>query len=222
MTLKLGVCETGSSSGSLIKGVRLQIIRRSGQPTPIRCRVVFVLRGDGMCGAVVLWRATVCAANENVCSVGMARNPSQLSEDTKAKERIMQIAKWSARIGAVFYVLWGVFHLVAANTVYILAEQSTGMVRGRLLQNAFYVLFLALAGISMAIILNWRNDKQGYWMNGTLIAVADIPFVLFVLVPGLVPWWPGLAGPLLWLLAFVFTSVGRFSAHPSAAFGAPA
>jgi hypothetical protein len=33
-----------------------------------------------------------------------------------------------------------------------------------------------------------------------------------VLVPGLIPWWPGLAGPLLWLAALTFTSVGRFSA----------
>jgi hypothetical protein len=49
-------------------------------------------------------------------------------------------------------------------------------------------------------------------MNGTLIAFADIPFVLFVLVPGFIPWWPGLVGPLLWLIAFVFTSVARFSA----------
>src|SRR4029077_6282393 len=24
-------------------------------------------------------------------------------------------------------------------------------------------------------------------------------------------WWPGLAGPLLWLAALIFTSVGRFS-----------
>ena len=42
-------------------------------------------------------------------------------------------------------------------------------------------------GILMAVILNWRNDKQGHWMNGTLIAFADIPFVLFVLAPGLIP-----------------------------------
>jgi hypothetical protein len=123
----------------------------------------------------------------------------------------MQTAKWTTRIGAAFYVLWGIFHLVAANAVYALAEQSTGMVRARLLQDAFYLLFFALAGILIAAILNWRNDKQGYWMNGTLIAIADIPFVLFVLVPGLIPWWPGLAGPLLWLAAFVFTTVARFS-----------
>jgi hypothetical protein len=68
------------------------------------------------------------------------------------------------------------------------------MVRARLLQDASYLLFFAVAGIVMAVILNWRNDKQGYWMNGTLIAFADLPFVLFVLVPGLIPWWPGLAG----------------------------
>ena len=84
----------------------------------------------------------------------------------------MQTAKWAARIGAAFYVLWGIFHLVAANAVYALAEQSTGMVRARLLQDAFYLLFFALAGILIAAILNWRNDKQGYWMNGTLIAFA--------------------------------------------------
>jgi len=76
----------------------------------------------------------------------------------------MQMARWAARIGAVFYVLWGIFHLVAAVAVYALAEQSTGMVRGRLLQDAFISSFFALAGILMAMLLNWRNDKQGYWM----------------------------------------------------------
>ncbi|MFY9839122.1 MAG: alpha/beta hydrolase, partial [Xanthobacteraceae bacterium] len=71
------------------------------------------------------------------------------------------------------------------------------MVQGRLLQTAFYILFFAISGIVIALAFNWRNDRQGYWMNGILIAFADIPFVLFVLLPGLVPWWPGLTGPLL-------------------------
>jgi len=115
-----------------------------------------------------------------------------------------------ARIGAVF--LWGLFHLAAANAVYVLAEQSTGMVRARLLHNAFYLLFFAVAGILMAVILNCRNDRQGYLMNSVLMAVADIPFVLFVAVPGLIPWWPGLVGPLLWLIAFTFTTIACFFA----------
>ena len=127
-----------------------------------------------------------------------------------------------AKIGAVSYVSWGVFHLAAANAVYALAEQSTGMVHARLQQDAFYLLFFAVAGILMAVILNWRNDKQGYWMNGLLMAFADIPFVLFVLVPGLIPWWPGLVGPVLWVIAFLFTTIAYFSANPRDAAGAPA
>src|SRR5260370_16932151 len=126
----------------------------------------------------------------------------------------MQIAIWAARIGAVFYVLWGIIHLVAANAVYALAEQSTGMVRGRLLQDAFYLLFFALAVILMAMLLNWRNDKQGYSMHGTLIAFADIPFVLFVLVPAVIPCWPCLPSPLSCLLPLSSPTFARPPAHP--------
>lgn len=106
--------------------------------------------------------------------------------------------------------------MVAANSVYVIAAQSTGLARGRLLQDAFYLFFFATSGILIAVILNWRNVKQGYWMNGTLLAFADIPFIVFMLVPGLVPWWPGFAVPLFWLAAFIFTSVGRFSARSEA------
>jgi hypothetical protein len=74
--------------------------------------------------------------------------------------RAVQTAKWTARIGAGFYVLWGIFHLVAANSVYALAQQSTGVVQGQLLQDASYLVFFAISGILMAVVLNWRNDKQ--------------------------------------------------------------
>lgn len=117
---------------------------------------------------------------------------------------------WMARIGAAVYVLWGVFHVIAARAVYGLAGTTTGMVQGRLQQDAFYLLFFAIAGIAIAALLNWRNDRQGYWMNGLLIAIADIPFILFVLVPGYMPWWPGLIGPLLWAVAFGLTTIARF------------
>jgi hypothetical protein len=117
----------------------------------------------------------------------------------------------TAKIGAAFYVLWGVFHLFAASAVYSLAQTNApGMVQGRLLQDAFYLLFFACSGIAVALISNWRNGRQGYWMNGVLIAIADIPFILFVLIPGYLPWWPGLIGPILWALAFLCTSFARF------------
>ena len=123
----------------------------------------------------------------------------------------------AAKIGAALYVLWGILHVFAAGSLYRLSESASGMVQGRLRQDAFYLLFFAVAGIAVALTLNWRNDRYGYWINGILIAVADIPFVLFVLVPGLMPWWPGLVGPLLWAAAFVFTTAGRFGAGTSRA-----
>ncbi len=123
--------------------------------------------------------------------------------------------KWAAKAGAVVYVLWGAFHLMAAQAVNALAEQTTGMVRARLQQDAFYLLAFALAAIAIALVLNWRNDRLGYWLNGVLLCVADIPFVIFVLVPGLISPWPGLAGPLLWMIALILTTIGQFGSVAS-------
>ncbi|MBO9379636.1 hypothetical protein GG804_22955 [Sphingomonas histidinilytica] len=121
----------------------------------------------------------------------------------------MSGTRWAARIGAIFYILWGVFHLMAAKAVFGLADLANGMTRARLQQDAFYLLAFAVAGMAIAVLLNWRNDRWGYWLNAVLLAVADIPFIIFVLIPGLTPPWPGLAGPLLWAVAFGLTTIGR-------------
>jgi hypothetical protein len=133
------------------------------------------------------------------------------SRNPATGESVMTGTTSTAKIGAVFYVLWGVLHFFAARDVYRIAEGiPPNVVRGRLMQESFYLLFFAIAGIVIAIAMNWRNDRQGYWMNGVLIAIADIPFILFVLMPRYAPWWPGLIGPLLWALAFIFTTHARF------------
>jgi hypothetical protein len=121
----------------------------------------------------------------------------------------------AAKIGAACYAVWGILHLLAAGAVYQLSESASGMAQGRLQQDAFYLVFFAVAGVAIAVTLNWRNDRLGYWMNAILIAVADIPFVLFILLPGLMPWWPGALGPLLWIAGLVFTTLGRLA--PAAA-----
>lgn len=129
--------------------------------------------------------------------------------DYITEEEEMPGAQWAARIGAIFYILWGVFHLMAAQTIFGLAALANGMTRARLQQDAFYLLAFAVAGMAIAVFLNWRNDRWGYWLNAVLLGVADIPFVIFVLIPGLAPPWPGLAGPLLWAIAFALTTIGR-------------
>jgi hypothetical protein len=118
------------------------------------------------------------------------------------------------------YVCWGLLHLNAAYGVYELARNSPPtMVQGRLMQTAFYLVAFAITAIVLAITLNWRNDRLGFWANGVIIGIADIPFILFVLIPGYAPWWPGLLGPLLWVAAFFFTGLARMSATRPDALG---
>ena len=128
--------------------------------------------------------------------------------------------KLTARIGALFYICWGLLHFTAAYGVFKLAQSSPAdMAQGRLMQTAFYLAAFATGAIIFAITLNWRNDRLGFWINAVMVGVADIPFILFVLVPGFAPWWPGLLGPILWIAALAFTAFARVEATPSLAVG---
>jgi hypothetical protein len=122
--------------------------------------------------------------------------------------------KIAAKLGAVLYVCWGLLHFTAAYGVFKLAQNSPAMAQARLMQTAFYLAAFATAAIIFAITLNWRNDRFGFWVNGVMVAIADIPFILFVLLPGYAPWWPGLLGPILWIAAFFFTALARMRSTP--------
>jgi hypothetical protein len=122
--------------------------------------------------------------------------------------------KIAAKLGAVLYVCWGLLHFTAAYGVFKLAQNSPAMAQARLMQTAFYLAAFATAAIIFAVTLNWRNDRFGFWVNAVMVGIADIPFILFVLVPGFVPWWPGLLGPLLWIGALLFTALARLGSTP--------
>ncbi len=114
-----------------------------------------------------------------------------------------------ARIGASFYLLWGLLHLKAAYDGFTLgAAVDPGVVRGKLNQGAWDLVFFALASILIAVIFNWKNDHRGYWMNLILVSAADLGFIIFVLIPGYVEFFPGILGPLFWVIAVFFTSLG--------------
>jgi len=118
-----------------------------------------------------------------------------------------------ARIGAVLYVLWGVLHIVAAYKVYTLGQTfELGMVQGRIYQGAWNLLFFALFGIVVAVLYNWRNSKIGYWLNLIVVGVVDIGFIITILLPGYLPLFPGSLGPIIWLLALAFSTVGILKA----------
>ncbi len=119
-----------------------------------------------------------------------------------------------ARIGTVFYILWGLLHLVAAKKVYLLGHAlESGMVQGRIYQDAFYLLFFAIFGIVVAVKFNWKNSKLGYWLNFVVVSFADIGFIVTVLIPGYLPLFPGSIGPILWLIALTLTTIGMLKCN---------
>lgn len=112
------------------------------------------------------------------------------------------------QIGAVFYVLWGLLHLLAALQVYRLGSSlQPGMVRGRIYQNAFNLAYFAVFVIVIAAVYNWNDDRMGYWLNLITATITDIGFIFFILVPGYLPLRPGILGPALWMLAIIFSTL---------------
>ena len=120
-----------------------------------------------------------------------------------------------AKVGAAAYVMWGILHIQAARLVFLLGDSlDPGMVQGRIYQDAFNLLFFAIFGIAVAVWLNWRNSRLGYWLNLVVISAADIGFIVYVLLPGYVPLVPGGLGPLLWVVAIIFSTLGILKSKP--------
>jgi hypothetical protein len=84
------------------------------------------------------------------------------------------------------------------------------MVRGRVFQDSWNLLFFGITAIGVALTLNIRNSVWGYWINLCVLAVADTGLIFFVVIPGYMPLWPGLAGPVLWALGWMFATLAYF------------
>lgn len=112
-----------------------------------------------------------------------------------------------AKAGAIAYIIWALLHFQAAWSVYQLGQSMPDdMARGRVLQDAWNLLWFSIIAILAAIGLNWRNDIRGWWVNFGVVSVADLGFIFFVLIPGYVPIWPGMAGPLFWLVGLALST----------------
>jgi hypothetical protein len=114
-----------------------------------------------------------------------------------------------AKIGSGLYFIWGLLHIVAAVQEFQLgASLEFGLVQGKINQGAWELLFIALTSIAIAIIYNWKNSRLGYWLNLLMVSIADIGFIIFVFLPGHVSFLTGILGPVFWLSAAVFSTLG--------------
>ncbi len=121
----------------------------------------------------------------------------------------------AAKIGAVFYVLWGVLHMWAGAIMLIrlgsdggAAVEVSSVTAGRLGQHAWNLLWLGIFGAVVGAMLNWKNSRAGYWANLVVISATDVGFIVAILLPGYIRFIDGIWGPVLWLLGLAFTTIG--------------
>ena len=115
----------------------------------------------------------------------------------------------AARIGAIFYVAWGAFHLRVAYDIYKLGVPLTGIEQGRMYQLAAYMLTISLFVIGTALLLNWRNSRVGYWLNLCVAGWADLVWVVIVVLPGYVGLMRGLVPPAIFVAGAIGTTIAR-------------
>ena len=62
--------------------------------------------------------------------------------------------------------------------------------------------------LAVGVRLNWFNNLTGYWLNISVAGAADLGLIIFLLLPGYMALSDGWPGPLLWLLAAIFSTIG--------------
>lgn len=119
------------------------------------------------------------------------------------------MARVSTLIGSLFYLVWAALHIQAGLAVVGLGDKiATGMAQGRIYQDAWTLLFAAAVVAVVSGLTIWRVSTAGYWVTLAVATVTDVGFIVFVLVPGYLPLWPGLQGPICWIVGSVFATVG--------------
>ena len=105
----------------------------------------------------------------------MAVSPTEI---TRSQADYLALQLVSARIGAAFYVVWGVLHLIAARGICELASSiPDGPAHARLEQGGLNLGLFAVQTMAVAVLLNWHNNRIGFWLNIIVIGAVDIGYV---------------------------------------------
>lgn len=137
-----------------------------------------------------------------------------------------------AKIGAGFYILWGILHVFGGISMLIYAYSGINefiinltsneniknliiedkFIEIALTQNlafhSFNLIWFGLTSIIIAILLNYKNNKYGFWFNLIICGFSDIGLFIFMVIPGVIPIENAWMGPLLFLLAFLYSLKG--------------
>lgn len=133
------------------------------------------------------------------------------------------------KIGAVLFVIWGVIHILIAGSALVsfytagpiemfaeaeLTIQPSQMdailehLANIVAEYYFDLLALGILAIIVGVTLVWENDPLGFWINLIVLGIADFAFLFLEIVPGYQPLIPPVLGPLIYVLAVLFTGAG--------------
>lgn len=139
----------------------------------------------------------------------------------------------ASRIGAAFYALWGVIHVIGGAVLLQAAVSGTdaflraqvggsamepatlsgssralAVAGGAFAFHAFNLTWLGVVVAAGAVLLNWRNSTVGYWLNLALVGFTDLGLLLFIVGTGVMTWADAWVGPALFVPAWVFSTIG--------------
>jgi hypothetical protein len=133
----------------------------------------------------------------------------------------------SAKMGATFFGLWGLLHVVGGGAmlatsmsgisngfgIFLNSEGSDGPLANAILQyHSFNILWFGAVATVIAVTMNWKNSRAGLYFNLAITGLADVGLILFMLIPGYLSWANGAQGIVLFLLAAAFSIAGVRSA----------
>jgi len=142
------------------------------------------------------------------------------------------------KIGAVLYALWGILHVLSGigflygiskagaagaigllgNPDNVIPQNFTGVALGLLTQHSWNLVIAGLFAFAIAVTMNWRNSRLGYWLNLYVIGAFDLAFIFAVVLPGYTSVMTGWLGPALWVLGAVFSTIGLYSGARTTAY----
>lgn len=135
-----------------------------------------------------------------------------------------------SRAGTVFFALWGLLHVVggasllatwwtdgAAELVRTYGSSVAGTIPAELPAvagaigafHAFNLLWIGALVAGLAMTWGWKGRAAGLWLNLILAGAADLGLVLFLLLPGYMPWAEGAPGLVLLAPAAACSLLGR-------------
>ncbi|MDX1417353.1 MAG: hypothetical protein R3293_24315 [Candidatus Promineifilaceae bacterium] len=143
-----------------------------------------------------------------------------------------EMKSYAHKIGAIFYILWGILHIVgaaillgqaSAGAAAVLAAIGTGtpaaeippiglgLTASVLAYYAWNILWVGLFVVVIAVRFNWRNNPLGFWLNLAVVGAVDLGLVILLIAPGHMAISDGMWGVILFIPALIFSAIGLFN-----------